>query len=144
MPSGTSWRMVKCVWLCDTWVWMVPSANIKDSTCLVILCVTEEQNLVDELVAMSTQDQIRAIRDLPMSFEEKKHIRWVKKVICFLVSVILGTVLTFTPPRNRKSSAKILVSQYRRRKSKHAYALLSCSKPLSYTVYGSVHYTRNN
>lgn len=118
---------------------MVPSANIKDSTCLVILCVTEEQNLVDELVAMSTQDQIRAIRDLPMSFEEKKHIRWVKKVICFLVSVILGTVLTFTPPRNRKSSAKILVSQYRRRKSKHAYALLSCSKPLSYTVYGSVH-----
>ncbi|XP_018520346.1 transmembrane channel-like protein 5 [Lates calcarifer] len=35
----------------------------------------EEQNLVKELVAMSTRDRIRAIRDLPMSFEEKKHIR---------------------------------------------------------------------
>ncbi|XP_069560971.1 transmembrane channel-like protein 5 [Brachyistius frenatus] len=35
----------------------------------------EEQNLVKELVALSTRDQIRAIRDLPMSFEEKKHIR---------------------------------------------------------------------
>ncbi|XP_042341575.1 transmembrane channel-like protein 5 [Plectropomus leopardus] len=35
----------------------------------------EEQNLVKELVAMSTQDRIRTIRDLPMSFDEKKHIR---------------------------------------------------------------------
>ncbi|XP_049428690.1 transmembrane channel-like protein 5 [Epinephelus fuscoguttatus] len=35
----------------------------------------EEQNLVKELVALSTTDRIRAIRDLPMSFEEKKHIR---------------------------------------------------------------------
>ncbi|KAM7393773.1 hypothetical protein PAMP_020622 [Pampus punctatissimus] len=35
----------------------------------------EEQNLVKELVAMSTRDRVRAIRDLPMSFEEKKHIR---------------------------------------------------------------------
>ncbi|XP_044202152.1 transmembrane channel-like protein 5 [Thunnus albacares] len=35
----------------------------------------EEQNLVKELVALSTRDRIRAIRDLPMSFEEKKHIR---------------------------------------------------------------------
>ncbi|XP_034542712.1 transmembrane channel-like protein 5 [Notolabrus celidotus] len=35
----------------------------------------EEQNLVKELVAQSTRDRIRAIRDLPMSFEEKKHIR---------------------------------------------------------------------
>uniref|UniRef100_A0A4W6C0C4 Transmembrane channel-like protein n=1 Tax=Lates calcarifer TaxID=8187 RepID=A0A4W6C0C4_LATCA len=48
------------------------------------------------LVAMSTRDRIRAIRDLPMSFEEKKHIRWVLnhnqlKVINFHVSVILGT-----------------------------------------------------
>ncbi|KAM6942340.1 transmembrane channel-like protein 5 [Lycodopsis pacificus] len=36
---------------------------------------TEEQNLVKELVALSTRDRIRAIRDLPMSFDEKKHIR---------------------------------------------------------------------
>ncbi|XP_026214685.1 transmembrane channel-like protein 5 [Anabas testudineus] len=35
----------------------------------------EEQNLVKELVALSTRDQIRAIRELPMSFGEKKHIR---------------------------------------------------------------------
>ncbi|KAM6939838.1 transmembrane channel-like protein 5 [Xenentodon cancila] len=35
----------------------------------------EEQNLVKGLVALSTREQIRAIRDLPMSFEEKKHIR---------------------------------------------------------------------
>ncbi|XP_054459565.1 transmembrane channel-like protein 5 [Anoplopoma fimbria] len=35
----------------------------------------EEQDLVKELVALSTRDQIRAIRDLPMSFDEKKHIR---------------------------------------------------------------------
>ncbi|KAI3352842.1 hypothetical protein L3Q82_019414, partial [Scortum barcoo] len=35
----------------------------------------EEQDLVKELVALSTRDQIRAIRDLPMSFGEKKHIR---------------------------------------------------------------------
>ncbi|XP_030001605.1 transmembrane channel-like protein 5 [Sphaeramia orbicularis] len=35
----------------------------------------EEQNLVKELVAKSTRDRIRAIRDLPMSFDEKKHIR---------------------------------------------------------------------
>ncbi|KAM8879964.1 uncharacterized protein tmc5 isoform 2-T2 [Spinachia spinachia] len=36
---------------------------------------SEEQNLVKELIALSTRDQIRAIRDLPMSFDEKKHIR---------------------------------------------------------------------
>nr|XP_046260838.1 transmembrane channel-like protein 5 [Scatophagus argus]XP_046260846.1 transmembrane channel-like protein 5 [Scatophagus argus]XP_046260854.1 transmembrane channel-like protein 5 [Scatophagus argus] len=36
---------------------------------------SEEQNLVMELVALSMRDRIRAIRDLPMSFEEKKHIR---------------------------------------------------------------------
>uniref|UniRef100_UPI0037E94E5E transmembrane channel-like protein 5 n=1 Tax=Semicossyphus pulcher TaxID=241346 RepID=UPI0037E94E5E len=35
----------------------------------------EEQNMVKELVALTTRDRIRAIRDLPMSFEEKKHIR---------------------------------------------------------------------
>ncbi|XP_056228090.1 transmembrane channel-like protein 5 [Seriola aureovittata] len=35
----------------------------------------EQQDLVKEFVALSTQDRIRAIRDLPMSFEEKKHIR---------------------------------------------------------------------
>ncbi|CAK6962881.1 transmembrane channel-like protein 5 [Scomber scombrus] len=35
----------------------------------------EEQKLVEELVALSTRDRIRAIQDLPMSFEEKKHIR---------------------------------------------------------------------
>ncbi|XP_045902206.1 transmembrane channel-like protein 5 isoform X2 [Micropterus dolomieu] len=35
----------------------------------------EEQNLVKELVALSTRDRIRAIRGLPMSFDEKKHIR---------------------------------------------------------------------
>ncbi|XP_056136754.1 transmembrane channel-like protein 5 [Lampris incognitus] len=35
----------------------------------------EEQNLVKELVALSTQDRIRAIQDLPMSFAEKKHVR---------------------------------------------------------------------
>ncbi|XP_071001635.1 transmembrane channel-like protein 5, partial [Oncorhynchus clarkii lewisi] len=35
----------------------------------------EEENLVKELVAMSTRDRIKAIRDLPMSFDDKKHIR---------------------------------------------------------------------
>ncbi|XP_023128982.2 transmembrane channel-like protein 5 [Amphiprion ocellaris] len=35
----------------------------------------EEQDLVKELLAMSARDRTRAIRDLPMSFEEKKHIR---------------------------------------------------------------------
>ncbi|XP_076001370.1 transmembrane channel-like protein 5 [Genypterus blacodes] len=35
----------------------------------------EEQNLVKELVPLSTRDRIQAIRGLPMSFEEKKHIR---------------------------------------------------------------------
>ncbi|KAM9857692.1 transmembrane channel-like protein 5 [Aulostomus maculatus] len=35
----------------------------------------EEQNLVKELVALSTRERIRAIRDLPMSFKEKKYIR---------------------------------------------------------------------
>ncbi|TDH15803.1 hypothetical protein EPR50_G00013270 [Perca flavescens] len=35
----------------------------------------EEQNLVKELVALSTRDRILAIRDLPMSVDEKKHIR---------------------------------------------------------------------
>ncbi|KAM6971884.1 transmembrane channel-like protein 5 [Aplochiton taeniatus] len=35
----------------------------------------EEQDLVKELVALSTRERIRAIRGLPMSFEEKKTIR---------------------------------------------------------------------
>ncbi|KAG7491876.1 hypothetical protein MATL_G00008730 [Megalops atlanticus] len=35
----------------------------------------EEQDLVKELAAMSSRDQIRAIRELPMSIEDKKHIR---------------------------------------------------------------------
>ncbi|XP_033829977.1 transmembrane channel-like protein 5 isoform X2 [Periophthalmus magnuspinnatus] len=35
----------------------------------------EQMNLVRELVAMSTRDRVRAIQDLPMSFQEKKHIR---------------------------------------------------------------------
>uniref|UniRef100_A0A8C2WAI1 Transmembrane channel-like protein n=1 Tax=Cyclopterus lumpus TaxID=8103 RepID=A0A8C2WAI1_CYCLU len=35
------------------------------------------QNLVKELVALSTRDRIHAIRDLPISLDEKKHIRWV-------------------------------------------------------------------
>ncbi|XP_029364795.1 transmembrane channel-like protein 5 [Echeneis naucrates] len=35
----------------------------------------EEQNLVKELIDLSTRDRIRAIRELPMSFEEKKRIR---------------------------------------------------------------------
>lgn len=39
--------------------------------------LTEEQELVKELVALSTPERVRAIRDLPRSFEEKKIIRWV-------------------------------------------------------------------
>lgn len=35
----------------------------------------EEQDLVKELVSMSARDRTRAIRDLPMSFEEKKRVR---------------------------------------------------------------------
>ncbi|KAM9792613.1 transmembrane channel-like protein 5 [Neosynchiropus ocellatus] len=35
----------------------------------------EEQDLVKELVGMSTRERINAVRDLPMTFEEKKHIR---------------------------------------------------------------------
>ncbi|XP_053189205.1 transmembrane channel-like protein 5 [Scomber japonicus] len=35
----------------------------------------EEQKLIEELVALSPRDRIRAIRDLQMSYEEKKHIR---------------------------------------------------------------------
>lgn len=44
---------------------------------LVSWNLTEEQDLVKELVALSTQEQVRAIRELPRSFEEKKIIRWV-------------------------------------------------------------------
>uniref|UniRef100_A0A8D0CVH3 Transmembrane channel-like protein n=1 Tax=Sander lucioperca TaxID=283035 RepID=A0A8D0CVH3_SANLU len=77
---------------------MVVCVKITVRAYLVILCVTEEQNLVKELVALSTQDRIWAIRDLPMSVDEKKHIRWVLtdkqlKVMSFVVSVILGTKL---------------------------------------------------
>lgn len=43
---------------------------------LSCLCPTEEQHLVKELVAMSTRNRIKAIRDLPMSFDDKKHIRY--------------------------------------------------------------------
>lgn len=50
---------------------------LTERSLFLILCVTEEQNLVKELVAMSTRERIHAIRDLPMSFEEKKSIRWV-------------------------------------------------------------------
>lgn len=95
MPSGTSCRTVKarghyiahhCV-------------KITGKSYLVFLCVTEEQNLIKELIALSTRDQIRAIRDLPMSFDEKKHIRWVLihkrvKLVGFLV-----IRLTITPRR---------------------------------------------
>ncbi|XP_051940320.1 transmembrane channel-like protein 5 [Hippocampus zosterae] len=35
----------------------------------------EQQSLVKKLVALSTRERIKAIRDLPMSFQEKKHIR---------------------------------------------------------------------
>ncbi|KAJ8001817.1 hypothetical protein DPEC_G00173360 [Dallia pectoralis] len=35
----------------------------------------EEENVIKELVAMSTTDRIKAIRDLPMSFNDKKHVR---------------------------------------------------------------------
>lgn len=52
-------------------------AWITERALFLTLCLTEEQNLVKELVAMSTREQIQAIRDLPMSFEEKKLIRWV-------------------------------------------------------------------
>uniref|UniRef100_A0A3Q3F2T2 Transmembrane channel-like protein n=1 Tax=Labrus bergylta TaxID=56723 RepID=A0A3Q3F2T2_9LABR len=52
--------------------------------CLLILCVTEEQNLVKELVALSTHEQIQALRDRPMSFEEKKHIWWSVIGECFI------------------------------------------------------------
>ncbi|KAM4750283.1 transmembrane channel-like protein 5 [Anableps anableps] len=41
----------------------------------------EEQNLVKELVALSITEQIRKIRELPMSFEEKKHVR--RQVMAF-------------------------------------------------------------
>lgn len=62
-----------------------------------LVCETEEQNLVKELVAMSTRERIHAIRDLPMSFEKKKSVRcvqWtVKKVIGFPVSTVVETEL---------------------------------------------------
>lgn len=45
----------------------------------VFLCVTEEQDLVKKIVAMSTRERTRAIRELQMSLEEKKHIRWVTR-----------------------------------------------------------------
>ncbi|XP_053712092.1 transmembrane channel-like protein 5 isoform X1 [Synchiropus splendidus] len=35
----------------------------------------EEQDLVKELVGLSTNERVSAIRNLPMTFEEKKHIR---------------------------------------------------------------------
>uniref|UniRef100_A0A3B3X4I5 Transmembrane channel-like protein n=1 Tax=Poecilia mexicana TaxID=48701 RepID=A0A3B3X4I5_9TELE len=47
---------------------------------LVVSCPTEEQNLIKELVALSTTEQIRKIRELPVSFEEKKHVRLVEKI----------------------------------------------------------------
>ena len=111
-PSGTRWRTVRACGGCRIVMWSVTPDLHAGSLCEdnrggatvypVILCVTEEQNLVKELVALSTRDRIQAIRDLPMSFDEKKHIRWVLtekqlKVISFLVSVIPATELTITP-----------------------------------------------
>uniref|UniRef100_A0A3P9MTU2 Transmembrane channel-like protein n=1 Tax=Poecilia reticulata TaxID=8081 RepID=A0A3P9MTU2_POERE len=53
---------------------MVPSKNR-----LAVSCPTEEQNLIKELVALSTTEQIRKIRELPVSFEEKKHVSFIQK-----------------------------------------------------------------
>lgn len=72
----TCWMDVHCgVWqlLC-----IIHDSSSKYSACLVFFCVTDEQNLVKELIALSTREQIRAIRELPMSFEEKKHIRYAE------------------------------------------------------------------
>ena len=43
----------------------------------VVSNATEEQNLVKELMACSTKERIEGIRKLPMTYHEKKHIRWV-------------------------------------------------------------------
>lgn len=57
---------------------------------LVSWLSTEEQDLVKELVALSTPERVRAIRDLPRSFEEKKIIRW-------FVFTLSCSKLTITP-----------------------------------------------
>nr|XP_020451663.1 transmembrane channel-like protein 5 [Monopterus albus] len=44
----------------------------------------EEQDLIKELVTLSRRDRIRTIRELPMCFEEKKHIR--SQVLAFKTS----------------------------------------------------------
>uniref|UniRef100_A0A665THQ9 Transmembrane channel-like protein n=1 Tax=Echeneis naucrates TaxID=173247 RepID=A0A665THQ9_ECHNA len=63
--------------------------KIKGGIYLIIPSVTEEQNLVKELIDLSTRDRIRAIRELPMSFEEKKRIRWVMSSIKQCCRIIL-------------------------------------------------------
>ncbi|CAF87964.1 unnamed protein product, partial [Tetraodon nigroviridis] len=71
----------------------------------------EEQKLVKELVDMSTRERIHAIRDLPMSFEEKKSIRWVgrdcQRRYAFS-SVLLSTVSSPHPADDHKRGSKVL------------------------------------
>lgn len=58
---------------------MFPDANDAHSTitedAIADELENEEQDLVKELVALSTQERVQAIRDLPKSFEEKQNIR---------------------------------------------------------------------
>lgn len=75
------------------WGYMPSDAQSVHCMCitqsLAVLFVSEEQSLVKELVDLSTRDRIRAIRDLPMSFEEKKQIRCVLIEKHFYVSLLL-------------------------------------------------------
>uniref|UniRef100_A0A3Q3W118 Transmembrane channel-like protein n=1 Tax=Mola mola TaxID=94237 RepID=A0A3Q3W118_MOLML len=50
-------------------------------------------------VAMSTREQIRAVRDLPMNFEEKKRIRWVLTLgqLRIIRTIVMCQSPTITP-----------------------------------------------
>lgn len=87
MPSRRRWRTVRKFRRLLRLVWSTGRSLFLTSF------VTEEQNLVKELVAMSTQERFHAIRELPMSFEEKKSIRWVGQTVerCYAFSLVLLT-----------------------------------------------------
>uniref|UniRef100_A0A7N8XQ65 Transmembrane channel-like protein n=1 Tax=Mastacembelus armatus TaxID=205130 RepID=A0A7N8XQ65_9TELE len=85
--------------------------TVTGRACCVVLCTTEEQNLVKELVGLSTRDRIRAIRGLSMSFKEKKHIRLV---LSHYVSLIIKQYNTNNQVLIQWSCFKLFSQSFRR------------------------------
>uniref|UniRef100_A0A674C7J4 Transmembrane channel-like protein n=1 Tax=Salmo trutta TaxID=8032 RepID=A0A674C7J4_SALTR len=78
---------------------------------LSCLCPTEEQHLVKELVAMSTRDRIKAIRDLPMSFDDKKHIRYSCHCICDIQDLHHCSQTSLPPQAFRRCGANMTLAR---------------------------------